>query len=91
MLAAVALLLERGDVVGRFAAFGLGFLSGAYFPVGELVRPLRLLSDLLPTRVALDGQRAALAGGSWSPAVALSRPCHQINFRGRYIRLKRAM
>jgi ABC-2 type transport system permease protein len=70
VLAAVSLLLDRGDVVGRFAAFGLGFLSGAYFPVGELVRPLRLLSDLLPTRVALDGQRAALDGGSWWPAVA---------------------
>jgi ABC-2 type transport system permease protein len=34
--AAVALVVERGDVLGRFVAFGLGFLSGAYFPVSEL-------------------------------------------------------
>jgi len=70
VLAAVSLLMDRGDVLGRFAAFGLGFLSGAYFPVGELARPLQVLSDLFPTRAALDGQRAALAGDSWWPAVA---------------------
>ena len=72
VLAAVALVVERGDVLGRFAAFGLGFASGAYFPVSELAPPLRLLSDMLPTRAALDGQRAALAGLPWWPsAVAL--------------------
>ena len=72
VLAAVALVVERGDVLGRFAAFGLGFLSGAYFPVSELAPPLRVLSTLLPTRAALDGQRAALAGLPWWPsAVAL--------------------
>ena len=49
-LAAVALLLERGDVLGHFVAFGLGFLSGAYFPVSELAPPLRALSAVLPTR-----------------------------------------
>ena len=62
VLAAVALVVERGDVLGRFAGFGLGFLSGAYFPVSELAQPLRVLSDALPTRAALDGQRAALTG-----------------------------
>ena len=71
-LAAVALVVERGDVLGHFVAFGLGFLSGAYFPVSELSPPLRVLSAALPTRVALDGQRAALAGLPWWPsAVAL--------------------
>ena len=68
VLAAVALVVERGDVLGRLAAFGLGFLSGAYFPVSELAPPLRLLSDALPTRAAQDGQRAALAGLPWWPA-----------------------
>ena len=58
-MAAVALLLDRGDVLGDFVAFGLGFLSGAYFPVSELAPPLRAVSAVLPTRVALDGQRAA--------------------------------
>ena len=70
VLAAVALVIERGDVLGRFVAFGLGFLSGAYFPVSELAPPLRVLSAVLPTRVALDGQRAALAGMPWWPYAA---------------------
>jgi ABC-2 type transport system permease protein len=71
VLAAVALVVDRGDVLGRFAAFGLGFLSGAYFPVSELARPWRLISAALPTRVALDGQRAALAGASWWRSAAV--------------------
>ena len=70
VLAAVALVVERGDVLGRFVAFGLGFLSGAYFPVSELAPPVRVLSAVLPTRVALDGQRAALAGLPWWPYAA---------------------
>jgi ABC-2 type transport system permease protein len=70
VLAAVALVVERGDVLARFAAFGLGFLSGAYFPVSEFTQPVRAVSDALPTRIALDGLRAALAGRSWWPAAA---------------------
>ena len=69
VLAAVTLVVERGDVLGRFVAFGLGFLSGAYFPVSELAAPVRAVSAALPTRVALDGQRAALAGLPWWPSV----------------------
>ena len=50
-----------------------GFASGAYFPVSELAPPLRVLSDLLLTRAALDGQRAALAGLPWwAAATALA-------------------
>ena len=37
-LAAVALVVERGDVLGRFAAFVLGFLSGAYSRSANLPR-----------------------------------------------------
>jgi ABC-2 type transport system permease protein len=70
VLAAVALVVERGEVLGRFAAFGLAFLSGAYFPVSELAAPVRAVSAALPTRIALDGQRAALAGLPWWPAAA---------------------
>lgn len=67
--AAASLFLDHGDVLGRFACFALGFLSGAYFPVSELSPPLREVSATLPTRVALDGERAALAGTSWWAAV----------------------
>jgi ABC-2 type transport system permease protein len=70
VLAGMALVIERGDVLGRFAAFGLGFLSGAYFPVSEFAPPLRAVSVVLPTSVALEGQRAALAGESWWPSAA---------------------
>jgi ABC-2 type transport system permease protein len=70
VLAAVTLVIERGDVLGRFVAFGLGFLSGAYFPVSEFAPPLRALTAVLPTRIALDGQRAALAGAVWWPSAA---------------------
>jgi ABC-type multidrug transport system permease subunit len=75
VLAAVAVVLDRGDVLARFVAFGLGFLSGAYFPVSEFAAPVRALSAVLPTCVALDGQRAALAGGSWWPAAAALGVC----------------
>jgi ABC-2 type transport system permease protein len=69
VLAAVTLVVERGDVLGRFVAFGLGFLSGAYFPVSELAAPVRAVSAVLPTSMALDGQRAALDGQPWWPSV----------------------
>jgi ABC-2 type transport system permease protein len=72
-LAALALLVDRGDVLGRFAAFGLGFLSGAYFPVSEFAPPVRAVSAVLPTAVALNGQRAALSGAPWwQAAVSLA-------------------
>jgi ABC-2 type transport system permease protein len=70
VLAGVALAVDRGDVLARLAAFGLGFLSGAYFPVSEFPPAVRAASDALPTRVALDGLRAALAGRPWWPAAA---------------------
>jgi ABC-2 type transport system permease protein len=69
VLAGMALVVDRGDVLARFAAFGLGFLSGAYFPVSEFTPAVRIVSDVIPTRVALDGLRAALAGAPWWPAV----------------------
>jgi ABC-2 type transport system permease protein len=75
VLAAVALVAERGDILARFVAFGLGFLSGAYFPVSELAPPVRVISAVLPTRIALDGQRAALAGAPWWPAAATLLAC----------------
>jgi len=38
--------------------------------VTELALPLRVLSAALPTSIALDGQRAALAGLPWWPSAA---------------------
>jgi ABC-2 type transport system permease protein len=71
VLASVALVVDRGDVLARFVAFGLGFLSGAYFPVSEFTPAVRAVGEALPTRIALDGLRAALAGRPWWPATAI--------------------
>jgi ABC-2 type transport system permease protein len=70
VLAGVTLVVDRGDVLARFVGFGLAFLSGAYFPVSEFTPAVRAASAALPTSVALDGLRAALAGTSWWPAAA---------------------
>jgi ABC-2 type transport system permease protein len=70
VLAGVVLVIDGGDVLARFVAFGLGFASGAYFPVSEFIPAMRAVSAALPTSAALDGLRAALAGGSWWPEAA---------------------
>jgi ABC-2 type transport system permease protein len=64
-LAAVAVVWGHGDSAARVLVVALSFLSGTYFPVATLPAPLRLLSAPLPTRLAVDGLRSALAGGPW--------------------------
>jgi ABC-2 type transport system permease protein len=43
---------------------GMGLLGGALFPVDVLPDQLDVLSQLVPTRYAFDGARAAVYGGS---------------------------
>ncbi|GAB3081642.1 ABC transporter permease [Micromonospora schwarzwaldensis] len=57
-----------GDPAARLAVVALSFLSGTYFPTSALPGVLHPVCAVLPTRVALDGLRAALAGGDWRPA-----------------------
>ncbi len=66
-LAAFAVAYRYGSAVGRTAIVALGFLSGVYFPIAALPAPLQAVSAVLPTRMAVDGLRAALAGGPWLP------------------------
>lgn len=66
VLVAVAILVGHGELAGRVVIVALSFLSGTYFPVETLHPALRPLVAVLPSRVALDGLRAALGGGSWT-------------------------
>lgn len=68
LLAAFAVAIEHGVSVGRVAVVAIAFASGTYFPVTALPQALQWLSAPLPTRLALDGLRAALAGDGWGPA-----------------------
>jgi ABC-type multidrug transport system permease subunit len=64
LLCAMAIAVRRGDALARVTVFALGFLSGAFFPVGRLPPALRAVARVSPPRVALDGLRAALFRGS---------------------------
>ena len=65
-LGALVLILKQGEILASVATFGLGLLSGAFFPRNLLPGWLQTLGDILPTRFALDGMRHALfQGGGW--------------------------
>jgi ABC-type multidrug transport system permease subunit len=70
-LAAVALVISHGGGLARVVVVGLSFVSGTYFPATSLPPGVEHLSAVLPTRIALDGLRAALAGGRWAGAAAI--------------------
>ncbi|WP_416904083.1 ABC transporter permease [Micromonospora echinospora] len=65
-LMAVTVLTGHGDAAARLLVVALSFVSGTYFPVTVLPAGLERVSAALPTRVALDGLRAALAGDGWA-------------------------
>jgi ABC-2 type transport system permease protein len=64
-LAAFAIAFEHGDTLGRLVIVAIGFGSGTYFPTAVLPTAVHWLSVPLPTRIALDGLRTALAGHRW--------------------------
>jgi ABC-2 type transport system permease protein len=70
-LAAFAVAFRPGAAAGKTVIVGLGFLSGAYFPVSALPDPLPWVCAVLPTRMAIDGLRVALTGGAWIPDALL--------------------
>ncbi|WP_430502036.1 ABC transporter permease [Micromonospora trifolii] len=65
-LAAFTVAVGHGDGAARLFVVGLAFVSGTYFPVSELPSPVPELTMVLPSRIALDGLRSALAGGEWA-------------------------
>ncbi len=70
-LAAFAVAFRLGSAVGKTVIVALGLLSGVYFPAGALPFPLPAISAALPTTMAIDALRAALAGASWVPGAVL--------------------
>jgi ABC-2 type transport system permease protein len=63
-LGGVVLVLKKGDVLASIAIFVLGLVGGALFSISVLPGWLQPLADVVPTRFALDGLRAALYRGT---------------------------
>jgi ABC-type multidrug transport system permease subunit len=63
---AVVMVIKRGQAVVGMFVFGMGLLSGAFFPVAVLPNWIEPLGEIVPTRFAYDGIRSALyQGGGW--------------------------
>jgi ABC-2 type transport system permease protein len=70
--AATVMVIKRGQAIAGLLVFGMSLLGGAFFPVSVLPDWLQPLSEIVPTRFAFDGLRAALYGGAfWGDALML--------------------
>jgi ABC-2 type transport system permease protein len=66
LFGAVVLIVKRGEVLAGMVTFGMGLVSGAFFPVSVLPGWLEPLGAVVPTRFAFDGLRSAIfEGGGW--------------------------
>jgi ABC-2 type transport system permease protein len=63
LLAAVTMLIKRGDTIVGMVVYAMGFISGAFFPVGVLPGWIEPVGRVMPTRFAFDGLRAAMFHG----------------------------
>jgi len=63
LFGAVVLVIKRGEVLAGMVTFGMGLVSGAFFPVSVLPGWLEPLGAVVPTRFAFDGLRAAIFRG----------------------------
>lgn len=63
LFGAVVLVIKRGEVLAGMITFGMGLVSGAFFPVSVLPGWLEPLGAVLPTRFAFDGLRDAIFRG----------------------------
>ena len=62
--AADVIVVKRGSSISAMIVFGMGFVSGAFFPVSVLPGWLEAIGKVMPTRFAFDGLRDALYTGS---------------------------
>ncbi|WP_089155894.1 ABC transporter permease [Micromonospora sp. NBS 11-29] len=67
-LMGLTVAVGHGEPASRLLVVALSFLSGTYFPTSALPGVLHPVCAVLPTRVALEGLRAALTGGGWGRA-----------------------
>lgn len=64
--AAAVIVVKKGRSLVGFVIFGMGFVSGALFPIAVLPGWLQPLGKVMPTRFAFDGLRSALyQGQNW--------------------------
>ena len=63
-LAALILVVRRGELIVAFATLGLTLLGGAYFPISVLPDWIEPLAKILPTTFAFNGVRSALYNGN---------------------------
>lgn len=67
LLGGVVLLVKRARALPGLVTLVLGLLGGAYFPISALPEPLETVAQVVPTRFAFDGLRAAVfGGGGWA-------------------------
>jgi ABC-type multidrug transport system permease subunit len=73
LLGALVVIVKRGQVIVTMVIFGMGFVSGAFFPVPVLPGWIQPIGRVVPTRFAFDGLRSAMfGGGNWgTDALAL--------------------
>jgi ABC-2 type transport system permease protein len=60
----VVLVVKRGEIALAALITGMALVSGAFFPIEVLPSWLQPLGDVVPTRYAYEGLRAALFRGS---------------------------
>ena len=62
----IVLVTKRGQVVIAVLLTGMALVGGAFFPIEVLPSWLQPVGEIVPTRYAYDGLRAALfGGGDW--------------------------
>jgi len=73
LLGGLVLVVKRGQVVVGMVIYGMGLISGAFFPVSVLPDWIEPLGRVVPTRFAFDGLRSAVFQGAgwWDDALAL--------------------
>jgi ABC-2 type transport system permease protein len=94
IVAAVVIVIKRGEAVAWVLISVLAMLSGVFYPVEVLPEPLHVISEMLPLTYALRGMREALfVGGSpavWLYAVVLALSTLLLMLTGAWA-LKRAI
>lgn len=78
--AAFVLVFKRGHLVAGMILFAMGFISGALFPVALLPEWIQPLGEIVPTRFAFDGLRAAMFEGTGWAADALALALFSVTF-----------
>jgi ABC-2 type transport system permease protein len=64
MAAALQLAIQKGSAILWLLGSGAWLMTGTLFPVANLPKPLRLISDFIPITHSLDGMRLALLQGA---------------------------